>query len=234
MQCSIQPDCRRCTRRPGPSRSESAASSGRGSGAQRSAREHQQTGPWFLRARLQWTARCARLEPMRRHARTTETPGHVSGVSPMGTLPSPVSEVTKSGGACCATQLRSVHDKHSKHSSASACLQLRLSVAADIVTRRPQTELRAHSAAVGRGAAPPYSSLPRCARAPAAGLRSASGSASPTQRRNHCAAQSASQLHAPGVAQRAAGTPSTQSQRHREPAAAQLSARWARKAHHDR
>ena len=76
---------------------------------------------------------------MRRRTRTTETPGQVSGVSPMGTLPKPVSEVTKSGGACCAMQLRSVHDKHSKHSSASAWLQLRLSVAAGIVTRRLQT-----------------------------------------------------------------------------------------------
>ena len=63
---------------------------------------------------------------MQRRARTTETPGHVSGVRPMGTLPKPVSEVTNVGGACCATQARCAH---SKHSSTSVCLRAAAAIA---------------------------------------------------------------------------------------------------------
>ena len=63
---------------------------------------------------------------MQRRARTTETPGHVSGVRPMGTLPKPVSEVTNVGGARCATQARCTH---SKHSSTSVCLRAAAAIA---------------------------------------------------------------------------------------------------------
>ena len=197
-------------------------------GAQRSARAHQHAGPGFLRARPQCAAQDARRKPMRCHARTTETPGHVSGVKPMGTLPKPVSEVTNVGGARCATLTCSAH---SKHSSASVCLQPRPSAAAGIARGSRRTSF---ALTQQRWAAASRRRTDRCLAARArwsVGLRSASGLESPMPLVGTVALHSRPlSSHAPGLAQRAGCTPGSPPPKRKRLAAAELGARQARKA----